>query len=72
MVLVRCKVCSEALYIGKPKTRLSSDLDLIIKKVNTELSEKDTEKFPRNFFATIVFLIVAQALMIEILFCLTI
>ena len=50
--------------------KLGSDIYLIITKVNTELLQKENEKFPRNFFTNIIASIVTQALIIELLFCL--
>lgn len=52
------------------KAELSSDIDLIIVKVKTDLLQKKIEKFHRNFFLNIIASIVTQALMIEILFSL--
>ena len=52
LCLLKCKVCGEALMLEKPK--LSFNIGSITIKANIELSEKETKKYPRNFF-TIIF-----------------
>ena len=52
LCLLKCKVCGEAPMLEKPK--LSFNIGSITIKANIELSEKETEKYPRNFF-TIIF-----------------
>ena len=44
-------MCGEAPYVGKAK--LSFDIGSITIKAHIELSEKETEKYPRNFFTII-------------------
>ena len=52
LYLLKCKVCSEAPYVGKAKTKF--DIGSITIKANIELSGKETEKYPRNVFMIII------------------
>ena len=52
LYLLKCKVCGDAPYIGKPK--LSFDIGSITIKANIDLSGKETEKYPRNVFIIII------------------
>ena len=40
------------------ESKLSFDIGSVTIKDNIDLSEKETEKYPRNFFAIIIFWIV--------------
>ena len=53
LYLFKCKVCVEALYVGKAKAKFC--YYSITRKADTELSGKGIEKYPRNFFTIIIF-----------------
>ena len=53
LYLLKCKLCGEAPYVGKAKTKFRYRFNNYI-KANIELSGKETEKYPRNVFMIII------------------